>query len=117
MKKIKVIIFNNSKYDTIVDCLQPCLGNRKLEECDYACINGRHCTRCGFRRLWSGGLQKTVCTQINDAVDAEINAAVSEMNDSTCDVVDVSTFDDELASCMIDGVHLTCREWNKKSID
>jgi hypothetical protein len=62
-----------------------------------------------------------VCTQVNNATDTEINAeindAISELNDTTRDVVDDSYVDDELASRIIDGAPLVCLELNEKSIN
>ena len=60
LMEIKEIISKPSKYDTIVACLQPCLSTNKLEDAEYACLHGQDCSKCGFRRLWSNGLIKTL---------------------------------------------------------
>ena len=63
--EIKEIISQPSKYDTIVACLQPCLSTNKLEDAKYSCLNGQDCSSCGFRRLWSNGLRKTLlCSEV-----------------------------------------------------
>ena len=60
LNEIREIISMPSKYDTIVSCLKPCLSTGELEDANERCINGKDCVRCGFRRLWSNGLRKTL---------------------------------------------------------
>ena len=40
LERVEDILSTNSKYDTIVKCLSPCLPpDGKLEAAEYACIN------------------------------------------------------------------------------
>ena len=54
LAKVKGIIAMPSKYDSIVACLDPCLGcDAKLKSAQFSCINGNECNACGFWQLWS----------------------------------------------------------------
>ena len=57
LQRIKSILATPSKYDTIVECLQPCLCSRKLEDAKPLCLLANGCDKCGFKQLWSGGLR------------------------------------------------------------
>ena len=57
--RIKFIISMPSKYESIVECLGPCLpSGGKLEVVKYSCINGSECPKYGFRQLWSVQLRQ-----------------------------------------------------------
>ena len=61
LERVEDILSTNSKYDTIVKCLSPCLPpDGKLEAAEYACINGTECMSCGMRQVWSMGVRDEV---------------------------------------------------------
>ena len=70
LRSIKDVIATPSKYDTIVACLQPCLTTNKLEDAKPDCIDGHECTACGFRRLWSDGLRKSLMSEESTIIQA-----------------------------------------------
>ena len=110
LKQIKEIVKQPSKYDTIKACLQPCLGTKELEDANYACVNGSECSKCGFRRLWSNGLRKTLCRTIpmnDDAIVADTTTPETGGPDSA----------QPSATTLIPDAPLACDEWTKESID
>ena len=60
LHRIKDILATPSKYDTIVECLQPCLSSQKLEDAKPLCLIQDGCDMCGFDQLWSDGLRATL---------------------------------------------------------
>jgi len=60
LHRIKDILATSSKYDTIVECLQPCVFSQKLEDAKPFCLIQDGCDMCGCDQLWSGGLRATL---------------------------------------------------------
>ena len=66
LEKIKDVIATPSKYDTVVEYLQPCLSTGKLEGVAYICLietgggadGEKGCNICGFKQWWSNVLKK-----------------------------------------------------------
>ena len=60
LQLIKDILSTPSKYDIIVECLQPYFSSRKLEDAKPSCLLDVGCDKCGFNQLWSGGLRASL---------------------------------------------------------
>ena len=69
LQQIKSILSTPSKYDATLECLQPCLCSRKLEDATPLCLLASGCNTCGFKKLWYGGLRATLLDDDGYMVD------------------------------------------------
>ena len=78
MKKLNKVLLATSKYRM---CIELTCGDKgvdaKLEDRAPGCIDGT-CAKCGFRRLWSGGLRGFVAAEGGQAPRKEAPAMFSE---------------------------------------